>query len=184
MKLIADGLTSTRGGRTLFSRACRFAVDGGEALLLTGAERGGQDHAYPHARRAARAGGRHGPRSMAASLSASEASSATSLGTSTASRRSLTVEENPRFWADFSAAAGSGAKIDGALSAFGLAHLADIPAGYLSAGQKRRLALARLLAGASVPSGCSTSRPCRSIPPRQDCSSRPSTHTSRPAASW
>ena len=33
-----------------------------------------------------------------------------------------------------------------ALDGFGLAPLADIPAGYLSAGQKRRLALARLVA--------------------------------------
>ena len=32
-----------------------------------------------------------------------------------------------------------------ALTAFGLAHVIDIPAGYLSAGQKRRIALARLL---------------------------------------
>jgi heme exporter protein A len=53
----------------------------------------------------------------------------------------LTVEENLSFW---------GAYLDGtsdvaaALDAFALTALADIPAGYLSAGQKRRLALARL----------------------------------------
>ena len=34
--------------------------------------------------------------------------------------------------------------LEAALDAFDLAALADIPAGYLSAGQKRRLALARL----------------------------------------
>src|SRR5690606_21781185 len=34
----------------------------------------------------------------------------------------------------------------GALSHFGLSNLAGIPAGYLSAGQKRRLALTRLIA--------------------------------------
>ena len=35
--------------------------------------------------------------------------------------------------------------ISGALAAFGIARLIDLPAAYLSAGQKRRVALARLL---------------------------------------
>ena len=38
--------------------------------------------------------------------------------------------------------------IDDALSRTGLAHLRDLPAQYLSAGQRRRLALARLILGA------------------------------------
>jgi heme exporter protein A len=40
---------------------------------------------------------------------------------------------------------GKGSDAD-ALRTFGLTRLADLPAGYLSAGQKRRLALARLAA--------------------------------------
>lgn len=53
----------------------------------------------------------------------------------------LTVTENLRFWASV-----FGAKpIDPALEAYALSDLADRPAGALSAGQKRRLGLSRLL---------------------------------------
>jgi len=53
----------------------------------------------------------------------------------------LTVEENLRFWARVFGTA----EISAALDAFRLAPLAARPAGALSAGQKRRLGLARLL---------------------------------------
>jgi len=56
----------------------------------------------------------------------------------------LTVRENLAFWADY--LGGESARLDAALEGFGLGGLADIPAGYLSAGQKRRLGLARLAA--------------------------------------
>jgi heme exporter protein A len=55
----------------------------------------------------------------------------------------LTVAENAAFWAQF--LGGSATLVDRALERFGLAPLADFPAGFLSAGQKRRLGLARLL---------------------------------------
>ncbi len=54
----------------------------------------------------------------------------------------LTVAENLRFWAGLKTA--NGAAADGALEAFGIAHLGGVPGRYLSAGQKRRLNLARL----------------------------------------
>ena len=53
----------------------------------------------------------------------------------------LSVEENLRFWA---ALHGTG-PIGAALAAFDLGALAERPAQYLSAGQKRRLGLARML---------------------------------------
>lgn len=53
----------------------------------------------------------------------------------------LTVAENLRFWASVFGAGG----IDPALAAYELEPLADRHAGNLSAGQKRRLGLARLL---------------------------------------
>lgn len=70
------------------------------------------------------------------------------LGHANAIKLALTAEENVRFWAGF---AGPGAvpleeRTDGALDAFDLDGLRDLPARYLSAGQKRRLALARLAA--------------------------------------
>ncbi|MEE3070982.1 MAG: heme ABC exporter ATP-binding protein CcmA [Pseudomonadota bacterium] len=53
----------------------------------------------------------------------------------------LTVSENLRLWA----AVFGVASIEAALVAFNLVELADRPAGSLSAGQKRRLGLARLM---------------------------------------
>lgn len=52
----------------------------------------------------------------------------------------LTVRENLAFWADF---LGGGDLAQG-LEAFALGDLGELPAGLLSAGQKRRLALSRL----------------------------------------
>ncbi|MCF4165912.1 heme ABC exporter ATP-binding protein CcmA [Zavarzinia compransoris] len=54
----------------------------------------------------------------------------------------LTARQNLAFWARFEGTP-VGA-VDGALDRFGLGALADLPAGILSAGQKRRLGLARL----------------------------------------
>lgn len=65
----------------------------------------------------------------------------------------LTVEENLLFWAGLESGLESGlgqgptvneGRIAAALEQLGLAGQADLPAGYLSAGQKRRLNLARL----------------------------------------
>ncbi|KZD10492.1 heme ABC exporter ATP-binding protein CcmA [Oceanibaculum pacificum] len=60
----------------------------------------------------------------------------------------LTVRENLRFWAGMREALDDQAAAE-ALARFGIAHLADAPGRFLSAGQKRRLALARLLATGS-----------------------------------
>lgn len=56
----------------------------------------------------------------------------------------LTVRENLRWWTSLSGAATG--DLDAAISAFGLARLAATPVAVLSAGQRRRLSLARLLA--------------------------------------
>lgn len=53
----------------------------------------------------------------------------------------LTVAENLTFWAQVFGAQG----IDGAIAAYDLTTLRDRPAGALSAGQKRRLGLSRLM---------------------------------------
>ena len=62
----------------------------------------------------------------------------------------LSVTENLGFWASYLALGPDPASADSldcqaALEAVGIGQLADLPAGYLSAGQRRRLALARLL---------------------------------------
>lgn len=57
---------------------------------------------------------------------------------------SLTVAENLEFWLAYYG--GDPAAVAPALRRFGIDHLAESPAGYCSAGQKRRLGLARLAA--------------------------------------
>jgi len=59
-------------------------------------------------------------------------------------KTSFTVRENLAFWADFLGE--NDGSVLRALGAFGLTPLADFPAGLLSAGQKRKLALSRLYA--------------------------------------
>jgi len=56
----------------------------------------------------------------------------------------LTVVENLSFWAQLRG--GGEAHVSRALAAFRIADLAQVPARHLSAGQRRRVALARLLA--------------------------------------
>ena len=58
---------------------------------------------------------------------------------------SLSVAENLDFWARFLGGE-RGSPPNAALDCVGLLALSDLPAGYLSAGQRRRLALARLIA--------------------------------------
>ena len=56
----------------------------------------------------------------------------------------LTARENLEFWSAALKRSAGLAPLQ-ALAALNLAHVADLPAGWLSAGQKRRTALARLL---------------------------------------
>ena len=70
------------------------------------------------------------------------------IGHQDAVKGALTVRENVEVWANIR---GSGdGHVDRALAAFGITHLADTPAQYLSAGQHRRTALARLVASPAM----------------------------------
>jgi heme exporter protein A len=66
------------------------------------------------------------------------------LGHRDALKPALSVMENLLFWRDYLGGQVLGA--DASLNAVGLDHAAHLPAAYLSAGQRRRLSLARLLA--------------------------------------
>jgi heme exporter protein A len=65
------------------------------------------------------------------------------LGHRAAVKARLTVRENLKFWAAING--GAPGEIDGTLETVGLLEIAGLEAGYLSAGQTRRLALARLM---------------------------------------
>ena len=64
------------------------------------------------------------------------------LGHFSAVKPVLTVSENVRFWSDIN----GGAEIETALDSFGLKDIQDSPGRLLSSGQKRRVALANLVA--------------------------------------
>jgi len=69
------------------------------------------------------------------------------IGHSDALKPVLSARETLDFWAGMRGAPG---EIMPALARFGLAAAADLPCRYLSAGQRRRLALARLIAAAAA----------------------------------
>jgi heme exporter protein A len=141
MKLIAEKLCARRGGRTLFA-GLSFSVAAGQALLVTGPNGAGKTtllHTIA---------GFLPPEAGEIRLdgNAAEASIAEQchyVGHANAVKPSLTVAENAAFWSGF--LGGPPDRLDAALATFGLAALRDIPAGYLSAGQRRRAGLLRLL---------------------------------------
>jgi heme exporter protein A len=142
VSLEASAIACERGQRTLFE-GLSFALAPGEALLVRGPNGAGKTSLL---RQLA------GLLPLAAgTLSAPGADDDTPLselchyvGHLNAAKSALTVEENLAFWVDF---LGDGAgDLDGALGSFGLEDLANLPAGLLSAGQKRKLALSRLFA--------------------------------------
>ena len=65
------------------------------------------------------------------------------LGHRDALKPALSVHENLSFWRDF--LGGDAGDVGQCLAAVGLSHATNLPAAYLSAGQRRRLSIARLL---------------------------------------
>ena len=57
----------------------------------------------------------------------------------------LSIRENLSFWASLLGGGGGAQSIERALTVFDLTNAADLPVEYLSAGQRRRVALARLV---------------------------------------
>ncbi len=73
------------------------------------------------------------------------------LGHAPAVKDELTVSENLNFASRISGLEFSAAKCKDALERLGVARLAELPARYLSQGQRKRAALARLALSASIP---------------------------------
>jgi heme exporter protein A len=147
MNLSGVDLTCIRGGRRVFSRI-NFSVAAGHALVLTGPNGAGKSSLLrmiagliqPTEGHLKIEGGD-------AELSAGE--QAHYVGHLDPLKPALTVTENLTFWARFlNGKSGLDAAVltERGLEAVGLADLAHLPAGYLSAGQRRRLSLARVLA--------------------------------------
>jgi heme exporter protein A len=140
-KLVAERLAVMRGLRSIFQNIS-FSVAAGEALVLTGANGVGKTTLL---------------RAIAGFLPLAEGSvrlegaaddspvgdSCHYVGHLNGVKRSLSVMETLRFFASF--LGGNAAYAEEAAHLLNLDGLEDVPAGYLSAGQKRRLALARLI---------------------------------------
>jgi heme exporter protein A len=136
--LEAEELAAFRGERLVFS-GVSFRVSAGSALLLTGPNGAGKSTLLRVLAGLGRAeAGRllwQGADALADR--AEHAGRVAYLGHQDAIKPGLTAAENLRFW-------GSPSAVAYALETAALAPLADLPARMLSAGQKRRLALARL----------------------------------------
>jgi heme exporter protein A len=140
MRLEANGLACVRGGREVFS-GLGFAVAGGEVLLVTGRNGSGKSSLLRLIAGLVRpAGG--GLHLDGGNPELTIPEQAHYLGHQDAFKPSLTVTENLGFWSRY---LGGAQPAPEALAAVGLAGLADLPAAYLSAGQRRRLSLARLM---------------------------------------
>jgi heme exporter protein A len=140
--LAALDLSCQRGGRVIF-RALSFKLAPGEALLVSGPNGAGKTSLLRQiAGLLPLAAGRL--RLEGAPADAALPELCHYVGHANAVKASLSVSENLAFWADFLGE--DRGDLSGALAAFGLTPLADLPAGLLSAGQKQKLALSRLFA--------------------------------------
>ena len=141
MRLAGRGIRCVRGGREVFS-GLDFEASSGEALAVTGPNGSGKTSLLRLiAGLLTTAGGSIGLEGGGPDLTLPE--QAHYLAHRDALKPSLSVMENLSFWRDFL----GGEVLDAAagLASVGLDHAAHLPAGFLSAGQRRRLSIARLL---------------------------------------
>src|SRR5262249_14732652 len=142
LKLSATDLACVRGGRQVF-RKLSFAVGAGEALVVTGPNGVGKSSLLRLIGSLVR------PTEGQLTLEGGDSEltigeQAHYLGHQDALKPSLSVGETLAFWVDFLGA--SATEVATGLAAVGLDGLFRLPAAYLSAGQRRRLSLARLVA--------------------------------------
>ncbi len=142
MRLVAEGLAGERGGEPVFS-GIGFVLSEGDALVVTGANGSGKSTLLrvvsgllPSAAGSVTLenGGEDWPTVMSACHY---------LGHQNAMKTALTVTENLGFWRGFQGE--PHLQPVEALEMVGLGAIGHLPFGYLSTGQKRRVAIARLL---------------------------------------
>lgn len=144
VKFVGDNLDCIRGERRVLSDL-NFQISGGEILVLTGKNGAGKSTLLrlmsgllrPHG------GVLSWDGEQIDDDIAAHNSRITYVGHAEAVKPAMSVLENVEFWRSVRPQPGQSA-ID-ALASVGIEHLANIPARYLSAGQKRRVALTRAL---------------------------------------
>ncbi len=139
-------LSCHRGGRMVFA-GLNFEVAPGAALVLRGANGSGKTTLMRLMAGLARpAAGALYWGGTAIDDPEAHATHLRFIGHLDAIKPAQTVAENLAFWRALWSKSASGAAIVTAMEALGIAHLADFPARHLSAGQRHRLALARVIA--------------------------------------
>jgi heme exporter protein A len=135
-RLDVTDLACHRGGRQVFE-GVSFSLGAGELLELRGPNGSGKSSMLRLI------AGLDEPSHGAIKLSGNEYRNEALhlIGHGEASKPVLTVSENLQFWSDFL----GGGEVASSLSAFNMQSLADVPASLLSEGQRRRLALTRLV---------------------------------------
>lgn len=149
MRFFGQGLACVRGERLVFT-GLDFALGPGEALILAGRNGSGKTSllrlmAGLTPCQEGRLGWDDGP---VRDEPERHAARLHYVGHLDAVKPALTVWENLEFWARLGGGDDAGARA--ALASLGLDRLARAPARYLSAGQRHRLSLARLLAAPAV----------------------------------
>jgi heme exporter protein A len=142
VRISASNLACVRGDREVFSNI-NFNVSSGEALAIHGPNGSGKSSLLRILAGLVRVtSGRLALEDGDPELTIPE--QAHYLGHQDALKPSLSVAENLTFWARY---LGTGRiAVAAAIEAVGLTPIGDLPAGYLSAGQRRRLSIARLAA--------------------------------------
>ena len=143
MRLSAAGLAASRGGRPVFADLS-FTLSSGELLAVTGPNGAGKSTLLRLIAGLLR------PTAGTVVLEGAEdadiGTQSHYLGHLDALKPALTVRQNLNFWRKL----WGGGDVEAALDAVGLEPLGDLHAAVLSAGQKRRVALARLLVARRV----------------------------------
>lgn len=142
MRLIAEKLSGERGGQPVFSDV-GFSLAEGDALTVTGRNGSGKSTLLRVVAGLLQAAGGTVRLEGGGEAFPTVASAAHYLGHLNAMKPTLTMAENLAFWRDFCGEADI--SVGEALETVGLGAIGHLPFGYLSTGQKRRAAIARLL---------------------------------------
>lgn len=147
MRLNAENLAARRGEDLIFTNIS-FSLEKGSALILTGRNGSGKSTLLRVVAGFLRPEeGQVKWLSETADPDARASEACHYLGHRNGMKAELSVAENLVFWKDFFGdfPGGRGISLDAAAEAVGLGDILHLPFGYLSAGQQRRMAFARLL---------------------------------------